>query len=168
MSRIAFTAVCVLATSFACQGTPEARKPEAPATQAAAATAAPSAAPATAAAAAPQSAPYTIHIAAGSAAAGKPATSVIEVRPAPGFHMNLEFPARLRVSPAAGITVTKPDLAKEDAELTNEMLRFSVAFSAAAAGKVTLAGLGDFSVCNDTTCKLIRDEKLSWDVDVKP
>jgi hypothetical protein len=167
MSRIAFTAVCVLATSFACQGTPEARKPEVPASQPAAASAAASVAPASAAAA-PQSAPYTIHIAAGSAAAGKPATSVIEVRPAPGFHMNQEFPARLRVSPAAGVTVTKPDLAKEDAELTNEMLRFSVAFSAAAAGKVTLAGLGDFSVCNDTTCKLIRDEKLSWDVDVKP
>jgi hypothetical protein len=167
MSRIAFTAACVFATSFACQGTPEARKPEAPATQPAAASAKPSIAPASAAAV-PQAAPYTIHIAAGNAAAGKPATSVIEVRPATGFHMNLEFPARLRVSPAAGVTVTKADLAKEDAELTNELLRFSVAFSAAAAGKVTLAGLGDFSVCNDTTCKLIRDEKLSWDVDVKP
>lgn len=165
MSRIAFTAVCMLATSFACQGTPEARKPEAPASKAAAPTTQ-AAAPTTAAA--PQAAPYTIRIAAGEAAAGKPATSVIEVRPAPGFHMNLEFPARLRVSPTPGVTLTKADLTKDDAELTAELLRFSVPFNAAAAGKVSLAGLGDFSVCNDSTCKLIRDEKLSWDVDVKP
>ena len=72
------------------------------------------------------------------------------------------------MSPTPGVTLTKPDLSKEDAELTDDLLRFSVPFSAAGAGKVSLAGLGDFSVCNDSTCKLIRDEKLSWDVDVKP
>ena len=43
--------------------------------------------------------------------------------------INLEFPARLRVSPPAGVTVTKPDLTKDDAELTEAHLRFSVAFS---------------------------------------
>ena len=112
--------------------------------------------------------PYTVRIVPGDASAGKGATSVIEVSPAAGYHMNKEFPARLRVTPPTGVTVAKPDLSKEDAELNETMLRFSVAFNAAAAGKVTLAGLGDFSVCNDTTCKLIRDEKLSWDVDVKP
>jgi hypothetical protein len=167
MIRISFVAVCTLATTLACQGAPEAAKPVAPAAPSAA-TPAPSAAASAAAATPSAAAPYTVHIAPGAAVAGKPATSVIEVRPAPGFHMNLEFPARLRVTPPAGVTVTKPDLTKDDAELTEAHLRFSVAFSAGAAGKATLAGLGDFSVCNDTTCKLIRDEKLSWDVDVKP
>lgn len=168
MSRIAVIAAFMLATSFACQGTPEARKPDAPASQAAAPTTQAAATPAVSAAAIPQKAPYTIHIAAGEAAVGKPATSVIEVRPATGFHINKEFPARLRVSPTAGVTLAKADLSKEDAELTDELLRFSVPFNASGVGKVSLAGLGDFSVCNDSTCKLIRDEKLSWDVDVKP
>jgi len=166
MLRFSFVAAFTLATTLACQGAPEAAKPAAAATPSAA-TPVPSAA--TAAAASPSAAaPYTVHIAPGAAVAGQPATSVIEVRPAAGFHMNLEFPARLRVTPPAGVTVTKPDLSKDDAELTEAHLRFSVAFNVAAAGKATLAGLGDFSVCNDTTCKLIRDEKLSWDVDVKP
>lgn len=162
MPRPLFTTACILTTSFACQGAPEAAKPGPP----------PSAAPATTAAAsqaaAPASQPYTVRIVPGEATAGKPATSVIEVRPAEGFHVNLEFPARLRVTPPAGVTVARPDLSKADAELTADVLRFSVGFSAATAGKVTLAGLGDFSVCNDSTCKLIRDEKLSWDVQVKP
>lgn len=166
MLRFLSAAAFTLATTLACQGAPEAAKPAAAATPAVA-TPAPSAAP-TVAASPSAAAPYTVHIAPGAAVAGQPATSVIEVRPAAGFHMNLEFPARLRVSPPAGVTVTKPDLTKDDAELTEAHLRFSVAFNAAAAGKATLAGLGDFSVCNDTTCKLIRDEKLSWDVDVKP
>ena len=158
---------CILGTSFACQGAPEAAKPgpatASPAASGAASQATPANKPTT-----PAPQPYTVRIVPGDASAGKAATSVIEVRPAQGFHMNQEFPTRLRVTPPVGVTVARPELTKSDAEVTDELLRFSVGFNAAAAGKVTLAGLGDFSVCNDSTCKLIRDEKLSWDVDVKP
>ena len=148
----------------ACQSSPA---PSAPAPASVAASAAPtttSAAPASQAATAQ---PYTVRIVAGDAKAGQPGKSTIEVTPAAGFHMNLEFPVRLRVTPPTGLTLGKADLSKEDAELSEAALRFSVPFTAAAAGKVSLEALGDFSVCNDTTCKLIRDEKLAWDVDVK-
>jgi hypothetical protein len=111
---------------------------------------------------------YTVRIIPGDATAGKAGKSVIEVTPSTGFHMNLEFPARLRVTPPNGLALAKAELGKEDAELTDAVLRFTVPFTASAAGKVSVAALGDFSVCNDTTCKLIRDEKLAWDVDVKP
>ena len=116
---------------------------------------------------APTAQSYTVRIVAGDAKAGQAGKSVVEVTPAAGFHMNLEFPVRLRVTPPTGLTLGKADLSKEDAELTEAALRFSVPFTATAAGKVSLEALGDFSVCNDTTCKLIRDEKLAWDVDVK-
>ncbi len=113
-------------------------------------------------------APYTVRIVPGDAAVGKPATSLVEVTPGPGFHMNKDFPTKLRLTPAPGVTLGKNELLKEDAELSDEQLRFSVAFTSTTAGQTTLSALCDFSICNDTTCKLIRDEKLAWDVDVKP
>ena len=157
-----------LSALAACQSSPATSAPAAPASVAP--SAAPTPAAPTSAALATQAATaqsYTVRIVAGDAKAGQAGKSVVEVTPAAGFHMNLEFPVRLRVTPPTGLTLGKADLSKEDAELTEAALRFSVPFTATAAGKVSLEALGDFSVCNDTTCKLIRDEKLAWDVDVK-
>lgn len=160
------TALVALSLVTACQSaqsTPPAAVASTPGSTTAAAPATVAAAPTSAAAQ-----PYTVRIVPGDAAAGKAGKSVIEVTPSTGFHMNLEFPARLRVTPPNGLALAKAELGKEDAELTDAVLRFTVPFTAAAAGKVSVDALGDFSVCNDTTCKLIRDEKLAWDVDVKP
>jgi hypothetical protein len=173
MRRVLFfgssVSLCLAVSALtACQSSPAPSAPEAASSAPTAATPTPaapaSAAPATQAATAQ---PYTVRIVAGDAKAGQAGKSVVEVTPAAGFHMNLEFPVRLRVTPPTGLTLGKADLSKEDAELTEAALRFSVPFTATAAGKVSLEALGDFSVCNDTTCKLIRDEKLAWDVDVK-
>lgn len=173
MRRVLFfgssVSLCLAVSALtACQSSPAPSAPEAASSAPTAATPTPaapaSAAPATQAATAQ---PYTVRIVAGDAKAGQAGKSVVEVTPAAGFHMNLEFPVRLRVTPPTGLTLGKADLSKEDAELSEAALRFSVPFTAAAAGKVSLEALGDFSVCNDTTCKLIRDEKLAWDVDVK-
>ena len=110
---------------------------------------------------------YTVRIVPGEAKAGAQATSVIEVTPAKGYKMNLEFPSRLSLEPTAGVKPAKEQLGKDDAEVTEKALRFKVAFTPASAGKLSMAGSADFSVCNDSTCKLIRDEKLAWVVNVK-
>lgn len=133
---------------------------------------APPASPAPAEPAAAEPAPataqtYAIKITPGDAEAGKPATSVIEVTPMPGYKMNKDFPTRLAVSPSEGVTLAKSDFEKDDVELSEEVLRFEVPFTAAAAGKLDLAGSADFSVCNENACKLIRDEKLAWQVAVR-
>lgn len=110
---------------------------------------------------------YTVRILPGEAKAGQAATSVVEVTPNPGYKMNLEFPARLKLQVPPGVTAAKSELKRDDADLTEKALRFNVAFTPAEAGKVSLTGSADFSVCNDTTCKLIRDEKLAWEVSVQ-
>jgi hypothetical protein len=68
---------------------------------------------------------------------------------------------------AAGVDTPKTEYSKSDAEVTEEVLRFKVAFTAIKAGKVNLNGSADFSVCNESACKLIRDEKLAWEVAVR-
>ena len=116
---------------------------------------------------APAAAEYTVRVLPAEAKAGEDAKSIIEVTAAPGFHMNAEFPSRVKDLSCTGGTLAKAELGPEDAEVTQEALRFSVPFKADAAGKVDLAGAASFSVCNDRTCKLIRDEKVAWAVEVK-
>ncbi|MEZ4466766.1 MAG: hypothetical protein R3F43_20540 [bacterium] len=110
---------------------------------------------------------YSVRVVPGDAKAGEDAKSVIEVTAAPGFHMNAEFPSRVKALNCTGATLAKAELGPEDAEVTEQVLRFTVPFKADAAGQVSLAGAADFSVCNDRTCKLIRDEKVAWAVEVK-
>lgn len=110
---------------------------------------------------------YAVRIVPGDATAGAEATSVIEVTPAAGYKINLEFPTRLKLSTVDGIAHAKAELGKTDAEITEKVLRFNVAFTAAKAGKFSLEGVADFSVCNDRTCRLLRGEKLAWEVAVK-
>ena len=108
-----------------------------------------------------------MRIVPGDATAGRSSTSVVEVTPSTGYKINLQFPSRLKLEPTAGVKPAKEQLGKDDAEVTEEVLRFNVAFTPASAGKLKMGGTADFSVCNDSTCKLIRDEKLAWEVDVK-
>lgn len=110
---------------------------------------------------------YAVKILPGDVQAGQEGTSVIEVTPTPGYKVNLEFPTRLKLNPVEGITHAKAELGKGDAEISEKVLRFNVAFTPAEAGKYALEGIADFSVCNERTCRLIRGEKLSWEVAVK-
>ncbi len=123
-------------------------------------------------AAAPAKAPepektYKVRIVPGEAKAGVETKSIIEVTPLPGYKMNKEFPSKLRMGKAEGVSTPKTEYGRADAEVTEKILRFKVAFTAAEAGKVNLNGSADFSVCNENACKLIRDEKLAWEVAVR-
>jgi len=155
MLRLLTTTLFALLALLACSRQPAAEEPAPKA-----------AAPATPAKAKSASS-YTVNIVPGAAKAGQPSTTVVEVRPGPGFKINLEFPARLKLLTTEGLKTGKRELSKDDAELTKAVLRFSIPFTPAHAGKLKLDGTTDFSVCNETSCKLIRDERLSWEVDVQ-
>lgn len=190
MNHYAFRLVALAALfglTVACDAKQAAPKPDAPAAKSAEATpkaaqaktptvkptvvaqAAPTPAPAAAAkkpAAEPEKT-YKVRIVPGDAKAGAEAKSIVEVTPLPGYKMNKEFPSKLRMGSAEGVTTPKSEYSKADAEVTEQILRFKVAFTAAKAGKVNLNGSADFSVCNESACKLIRDEKLAWEVAVR-
>ena len=110
---------------------------------------------------------YTIRVVPGAAKAGVEVTSLIEISPLPGYKMNKDFPSRLKVAPHEGVTLTKPVLGKADADLSEAMLRFKVPFVVSAAGSADMSGTADFSVCNESSCKLYRGEQISWKVAVQ-
>lgn len=157
-----------LALAAGCNKPAEDAAPETETKAAAAEAAAAEAKPAEAAPApAPAAKNYVVKITPGEAQAGQPAKSVIEVTPTTGYKMNLDFPSRLALDTPAGATLGKTELGQEDVEITEAALRFTVDYTPEEAGKLDLAGAADFSVCNENACKLVRDEKVAWQVAVQ-
>ncbi len=112
-------------------------------------------------------APYRIRIVSPEAKAGAPASTRIEITPLAGYKMNKDFPSRLRVDVTDKATMPKTDFQQGDAEITEERLGFMVGLTPKAAGAISMTGTTDFSVCNESTCKLYRGEKLAWELAVK-
>ena len=110
---------------------------------------------------------FTINVISKPAVAGAQAISVVEVKPAPGFKMNADFPSSMTLNKVDGCTASKSKLSGDDAKLTKHSLRFEVGFTADHAGTLKMGGKADFSVCNESGCQLVRGEEIAWAVDVK-
>lgn len=168
--RVVFAAALLSLSAVACKA-PAETPTAAPATGASATSPASETSKAVALPNAPESAAepasFVVRVLPAEAKAGTETTAVVEVMPNPGFKMNVDFPARLRITEPGDANPAKAELTKDDAELSEKALKFKVAYTANKAGKATLAGLADFSVCNETACRLIRGEKVAWSVDVQ-
>ena len=111
--------------------------------------------------------PYKIRVVPGDAANGKAATSVIEITPTAGYKMNQDFPSRLRIDASQAAQLSKTDFRGPDVQVSDAKVRFDVNFTPKQAGSIPMSGIADFSVCNESTCKLYRGERVVWDVAVR-
>ena len=96
--------------------------------------------------------PYTLHITPVSAKKGQPATVTVLFTPAKGYHVNKDFPTKLKLSPPAGVVAAKTELLGKDAKLTEQEGRFEVQLTSSEAGKKSVPGELRFAVCTETTC----------------
>jgi hypothetical protein len=110
--------------------------------------------------------PYTLTVAKVSAKKGQEAAAQIVITPAAGYHLNVDFPTALKLTPPAGVTAAKVDYKKADAKLTEKEGSFAIRLTASAAGKQTVPGELRFAVCTDTTCDPQRT-KVAIELDVK-
>ncbi|MCE9571924.1 MAG: hypothetical protein K8W52_02090 [Deltaproteobacteria bacterium] len=87
------------------------------------------------------------------AKAGAEAVAHVEVTPGSGYHVNEDFPTKLVIDPAEGVTVAKAEQAKDDAQIfTSKKLAFDVKLTPTKAGTFNLGGTLKFAVCTETTC----------------
>lgn len=89
------------------------------------------------------------------------------VKPKKGWHMNEEFPPKLKINPPEGVEVDKPNQGKEDADsYTKHEASWSINVKATTAGTKTFTGKLKFAVCTETTCNP-RKPELAFALDVK-
>ena len=109
---------------------------------------------------------YLVTVQPPTATAGQAAVATVTVVPKKGWKLNEDFPTRLKVTPPAGVTLTKPMLRKADAVMFKpKMAKFAVKFTSSAGNK-QFAGKLKLAVCTDKEC-VPKTQKLAWSVKVQ-
>ena len=110
---------------------------------------------------------YDLSVTKPTAKTNERAVARVSIRPKGAFHVNVDYPTKLKITAPDGVKLEKdvqrgPDAAKFE----KGALDFEVAFTADGAGTKSFSGELKFAVCTDTECKP-STEKVSFDVDVK-
>ncbi len=87
-------------------------------------------------------------------AAGTPGSFELVLTPLGEYHVNREYPWTVSVTGPEGVTLPQPTLESGSAaEMTDSIARFSVPFTASAAGTHHLVANVDFGICTDEGCQ---------------
>jgi hypothetical protein len=111
---------------------------------------------------------YTAEIAAaGAYKAGAEGTVQVTVVPKGGYHINPQYPYKFKANaPGDGLTYPKPMLQRSDGKFEETRGTFNVPFIAAKAGKTTVGGTLNLSVCSAANC-VVDKVPLELVVEVK-
>lgn len=101
------------------------------------------------------------------AATGKESEVMVRVVPKAPWHMNLDFPTSLKLTPPEGLVLASDNLQKGDAsKLDAEHCDFAVKVTPSAAGEHAVSGQFKFAVCQDEACSPVT-ETVEFKVAVK-
>ncbi len=97
---------------------------------------------------------YLVEISASSPSGAGAAGSVrVSLTAKAGFHINEQYPYRFRASPPAeGVSYPKPVLERADGQFEEKTAVFQLPFVASHAGKFSVGGVLNLSVCSPTSC----------------
>jgi len=112
---------------------------------------------------------YTVVVAALHLKVGATATASLTIKPNKGLHFNEEFPAKFTVEPAAFAKCPKDKLTAKTGEVKvvggQGVVAIPLTGVVAGAGSVKVSG--NFSVCSDEQCYMLRGEILTVPVTVQ-
>ncbi|MBM4354283.1 MAG: hypothetical protein FJ109_10890 [Deltaproteobacteria bacterium] len=79
-----------------------------------------------------------------------------------GYHWNDEYPARFEVSGGEGVGIEKREFSvkTKDVEVSKDAARITIPVVVKESGAQDLLVKGSFSVCNETSCKIMRNEEI--------
>lgn len=103
---------------------------------------------------------YEVSAVPGELVVAEKGTVVVSLTPGAGYKWNDEYPARFALKAPASVTLEKAAFSfkKKEIEVTKKAASLAVPLAISAAGEQTIEFKGSFSVCNDTSCKIMRDE----------
>lgn len=97
---------------------------------------------------------------------GQESIAKVRVQPKAPWHMNLDYPAKLRLDAPDDVALDAPLLEKADAErYDDQALVFSVLFTPEAKGDRKIEAQVDFAVCGDDACGPVTESvELAFEV----
>jgi hypothetical protein len=93
----------------------------------------------------------------------------VAIKPAKGYKWNEQFPASLKVDGASCsvASFTTTDFGRGDFKMADKDATVAVPVQGKTAGEQVVKAKASFSVCNDETCLIFRDEPVELKVTVR-
>ncbi len=161
MLTLGFLATSLVVAVVACKEESQASQPVAAAAQ--------PGGPVEAAAPAAGAKQYTIESAALIMKAGEKSKFSFTIKANTGLHFNKEFPAKFAMEATAFVKADKEKLSMKDGDIrvdgNNGVVTVPMVALSAGKGEVKLKG--NFSLCTDEQCYMLRDEVVTLQVTVK-
>ena len=112
-------------------------------------------------------APYSFSVQKSDAyAQGKEGEVMLALVPAKGWHLNLDYPTKVKLDASEGLGLAKSELKKEDANaFAEEGFEFGVKFTPSSAGEGQVSGKIKFAVCQEEACSP-QSEEIAFAVTV--
>ena len=112
---------------------------------------------------------YAVVVAPVTLQTGAKASLTMRIEPAKGLKFNKDFPSKFKVNAGRHAKCGKADLTKRggDVVMDGKVGVVTIPLVGTAAGSGDLSVIGNFSVCNDEQCFVLRGESLSLSVTVK-
>lgn len=110
---------------------------------------------------------YRVESPAEAIVAGAASEVALAVVPGPNLKINLEYPWKITFEEVEGLSLATTLLNRDALQLTEERALIPLEVTAEQAGDYTLDAVGNFSVCNDDRCDILRDEALQFTVKVR-
>ncbi len=88
--------------------------------------------------------------------AGQAGVVLVTIDAKDPYHVNDEYPIKLKLEPTPKVTFSAPVVGKESAEISGKRGELTVRLTPEAAGEHRVAGRLAFSVCNDERCLVER------------
>ena len=110
--------------------------------------------------------PFKINYVKAPAAVGKPSKTTIELTPLAGYKMNVDFPTMMMIPPQNGAKGPAGPISPAKEAVTEAKITLAVDITPSKKRAIPIKATADFSVCNESTCKLFRKEQIAWQLDV--
>lgn len=109
---------------------------------------------------------FTAEVRPSTIAVGEPTEVTFVLRAGEGLKTNREFPSwSLDLTAPSGIKLADESFSRQAITLADREATLTTELTASQAGSVAIDGVANFSVCNDQTCHILRDESVRFSVE---
>lgn len=95
-------------------------------------------------------------------------TLALIVRPGRGLKINEDFPWKFDFDAVEGLGMPATTLAGDQIKLEEMQALIPVSLGEVTPGTYKVEATGNFSVCNDDRCDILRNERMEFEIEVAP
>lgn len=108
-----------------------------------------------------------LEVASGAPRVGTLGAATLTWKTKPPYKWNAQYHSSLKITHFEGLTLPRSEFASKDFKVGKQGAVLTLPFQPKRNGKVTISALANLSVCTDTLCKILREQTVELNFNVK-